>query len=245
MSTSPSLGYPAPSDRDFRIVPELEKYVVTTRTALAWRIHSHKAKTGKAYAPVFFSNAEGSRWDFQAQSSGASVVNVDGALCVGHTFTAALIEVFGKQWPTVLPPRGTAAASYLNQRVLTQDDITFKYATRLHIPAGRKLFDLTAAGALSSVGADAAITTTKEYASSREWSRWFFQCRNIDGLIYSSRPGGAQLRNYVLFNRPGLQGSLGGTAGKMRTLVDWDIKLTEACHELNVIVLPKSVPYAP
>ena len=80
MSTSPSLGYPAPSDRDFRIVPELEKYVVTTRTALAWRIHSHKAKTGKAYAPVFFSNAEGSRWDFQAQSSGASVVNVDGAL---------------------------------------------------------------------------------------------------------------------------------------------------------------------
>ena len=245
MSTSTPLSYPAPTDRDFSIVPELEQYIVTTRKTWVWRIHGHNTSTGAAYPPIYFSNAESSRWDFKAQASGSAVVDVDGVLCLGASFTGALIEVFDKRWPSVLPTRGAGPVSLLNRRALTQDDILLKYATRVALPGGLHLFDLTAAGALSSVGADGALTATRDYRSTREWSRWFFQCKTIDGLIYSSRPGGSRLVNYVLFNRPGLGDGMTKTAGKTRALKAWPLKLAQACKVLNVVVLPKPTPPAP
>jgi RES domain len=244
MSDNASLD-PAPTDRDFSIVPELAQYVVTTRRKLVWRVHGHDGSTGKPYHPVYFSNSESSRWDFRSQPSGTAVVNVDGVICVGASFTGALIEVFDKRWPSLLPPRSGSLAAYSNRRALTQSDITLKYATRLFLPSGLRLFDLTSPGALSSVGADGALTTTKDYRSTREWARWFFQCEQVDGLIYSSRPGGARLINYVLFNRPGVQAALSKTAGKTRPLKSWVLKLAQACKNLNVVVLSSPTPAGP
>ena len=92
---------------------------------------------------------------------------------------------------------------------------------------------------------DGELTTTKDYATTQGWAKWFFQCRDIDGLKYSSRPGGSDLINYVLFNRPGLKVALERNAGKTLPLIRWSARLAEACQALNVIVLPKPPPSGP
>jgi hypothetical protein len=234
MSTEPSGACPAPLDVDFRIIEEFEQYVVVTKRHVVWRIHSHDDKTGKPFGPVFFSTQQNSRWDFEADPS---IPNSHGVMCVGQTFQAALIETFSKKWPSMLVPVRPGMPAYSTARVLTPDDVNLKYASRLSIPADLKLFDLTHPGALSSVGLDAWVTSTKEYTFTRTWAQWFFKCPEIDGLIYSSRPGGARMTNYVLFNRVGLRAKLESGAKKARKLADWRFQLAQASRVLNFMVL--------
>ena len=235
MSTEPSDGCQAPSVA-LRVDGALAQYVVPTTASVVWRIHSLNEKTGRTFAPVYFSRKEGSRWDFKSNSKHPYS---DGVLCLGKTFEAAMIETFAKKWPSVLAPTRPDAKPYETGRVLTPDDCTRKSATPLHLPAGLRLFDLTAPAAMNSVGygLDAWLTATKAYHFTRSWSRWFFQCSDIDGLIYSSRPGGAQMTNYVLFSRPGLKGKLRAEAGQTRQLGQWRSLLRNASVVLNFTIL--------
>jgi hypothetical protein len=241
MSAKASFGCPAPLDVEFSVVKELAQYVVRTKAGHAWRIHAHNDETGLPFDPVFFSEQEGSRWDFKSDSK---LPYSGGVLCIGKSFEAAVLESFSKNWPSVLTAKPAGAKPYEIARVLTADDLTRKYATRLGVPAGLRLFDLTATGAMSSVGhgLDAWVTATKAYDLTRTWSRWFFQCRDIDGLIYSSRPGGAKTINYVLFSRPGLKESLEANAGPTRRLGKWSRQIRRASKVLNFAILAPLPP---
>ncbi|MEO6002291.1 MAG: RES family NAD+ phosphorylase [Opitutus sp.] len=237
MSTDSGSGKPAPLDVEFRIVPALKQYVHKTKREVVWRIHGHDKMADKPYGPIFFSDLGASRWDFRAPDPHDPYSA--GVLCVGRIFEAAIVETFGKQWPSVLAPV-SGLAPYASARVLTPDDVDRKYMSRITVPEGLRLFDLTRLGAMSSIGhgLDAWITATKDYATTRTWAQWFFRCKEIDGLIYSSRPGGAQTINFVLFNRPGVSSTLSFSSTRARTLRQWPVRLAKAGRLLNFTVLP-------
>jgi hypothetical protein len=226
-------AHPCPPTAAFHLHPELERFVVTAPEHVVWRFHGHDKATYLPFGPIFFSEREDSRWDFKGDPL---VTNSGGTLCLGKTFAGALMEYFDRDWPGFLEAKGSVLAK---QRALFAHDLTHVYVTRIRIPKGLKLFDLTKPGAMNAIGfkLDAWLTATKEYKDTRPWSRWFSQCGKIDGLIFSSRPGGAQVMNYVLFNRPGLAKVLQSSAGKTRALGRWEAQLTKAAEHLLFVII--------
>lgn len=220
------LAYP------FVLTSELRQYLAVLKTEDVWRLHGHDAKTGRPYDPVHFSKADTSRWN----SSGGP-----GVLCVGRTFAGSLLEYFSRDWPSVLEPSGGLLGK---RRALSYTEQSETYATRLKTPSGLRLYDLTKVGALHSLGLDALILTTKDYHLTRPWSQWFSNCLDLDGLVYSSRPGGARVTNYVFFQRPGLKAKLESTAGGAKSLLGYKTQLKRAARQLNIILLPAPTPPA-
>ena len=245
MPASPlPAGITSPPAIPFTLVPELEKYVHVSGSEIVWRFHGHDKTNDKPYGPIYFSDKERSRWDFP--STGGVVLSA-GTWCAGKSFTGSLLEYFSKGWPSVLEDKKTKTSLLASRRVITYYEHTHVYVTRVQIPEGLRLFDLTKVGAFASIGygLDAWVTSTKEYQYTRPWAQWFFQCTDIDGLVYSSRPGGADARNYVLFNRTGLDAKLVEGIGPTRRLGEWANQFKKAQEELNVIALSAPTPADP
>lgn len=239
MTTDPSaITFPPPPPVELTLQPGLERYLHTTGKEFVWRFHGHDVKTDKPFGPVFFSDREKSRWDFIGTST---LPHSSGVFCVGRSFTGSLLEYFSKGWPSLLDSNDPKLGLLAKRRVITYHEHTHVYVTRIQLHSGLRLLDLTKIGAFTSIGygIDAWLTSTKEYQFTRPWAEWFFRCVEIDGLVYSSRPGGAQARNYVLFNRPGLQPKLEKALGKTRQLGQWSKPFAKAQKELNILALQR------
>jgi len=224
-----SDGLASPPDQPLLLGQHFARFVrVLQKPKTVIRLHGFDAETERPYAPVFFSVAGRSRWDHP---------NGPGTLCVGLKMDAALFEVFGGTWPSVLVKQDP-----LRQRFLSWKDQQTCFRTHLTLPAGLRLLNLTQAGLLNLVGTDGLLLSSRHYAKTQEWGRWFGACSGIDGLIYSSRPGGSSLVNVALFKRRGLTAALERSQKNTKNLAQLGEPFRQLLKKYHVIVGTRPVP---
>ena len=137
-----------------------------SRHGVFYRLHSTDPKTGRAYHPIYFSQAGRSRFDHPASP---------GTVCIGDSLAGVLMEIFDDHWG----PVGSI------ERSISHSELQTYWVTLVAIPTVKLFY--AHKGNLSKIGTDAQLIAG-DHAIAREWAlRLASHPIHIGGIRYPSR----------------------------------------------------------